>query len=319
MVTREASSSKRRTRRLFSYVIPLSAVGFIIAALVILFRIVASPVPFRQTVVIVGEPVHIISFDAKNHRVTALDLPYDAVIAAALGYGKYSVRALLSLDKIDHRDGLLITSSISNALGLPITGHMITPNLPVGSMDSDKLRRIFSWGSVAGVMTKSVHGSIPLFSWLRFVFMVSSLPADGLTFVDIAPAIIDAESADGSRLPTIDESRVDYFLDTAFFDAGIRSEGVSVAIYNTTGVPSVGQRASRQLGRVGMQLVYVGNAETDVGRCIIAGDKDALKTKSAQFIKAYYGCGESDDVTQGKETGADLVVLLGTDFANRFK
>jgi len=318
MVTKEASSSKRRTRRLFSYLLPLAAVMGILVLFFILFRVMASPVPFRQTIVVIGDPLHVISFDAKNRRVTALDLPHDTVITAALGYGKYSVRALLSLDEIDHRDGLLVTSSVSNALGLPIAGHMKTPEAQ-GTMDIQQLRRIFSWRSVPAVMTKRVHGSVSLVTWLRFVRTVSSLPADGLKVVSLAPAIIDTASPDGSRTPAIDESRVDYFLDTVFFDAGIRSEGISVAIYNTTGVPSVGQRASRQLGRVGMQLVFVGNDETEVSRCVIAGSKDAQKTKSAQFIKAYYGCSESDDVSRGKETGADLVVLLGTDFANRYK
>lgn len=318
MVTREASTSKRRTRRLVSYLIPLTAVGIVIGIFLVLIRIVVSPVQFRQTIIVVGDPVHVVSFDAKNRRVTALDLPYDTVIAAALGYGKYSIRALLSLDEIDHRDGLLITSSVSNALGLPIAGHMITPGAE-GAMDIQQLRRIFSWGSIPAVMTKNVHGSVSLLSWMRFVGMVAALPADGLQMINIAPAIIDTLSPDGSKASAIDESRVDYFLDTAFFDAGIRSEGISVAIYNTTGIPSVGQRASRQLGRVGMLLVFVGNAETEVSRCIVAGSRNAHKTKSAQFIKAYYGCSESDEVSQGKETGADLVVLLGTDFANRYK
>lgn len=318
MVTRDGSS-KRRTKRLVQYILPLSLTAVFLVILYAVFRLIFTPVGFRQTVVIVGDPVHVISFDAKMKRATVVDLPLDAVISAALGYGKYSVRALLSLDEIDHREGKLITSSISNTLGLPVNGHMLVPKIADGSMDREMLHRIFSLGSIAALASKNMHGSIPFFAWAQLVFLTWDLSADGLQIVAVDQALIEATAPDGSIVRTVDESRIDYILDTAFFDSGIRAEGTSVAIYNTTAVSSVGQRASRQLGRVGMQLVFVGNAEQELKRCMLSGDNDALKTKSAQFILAYYGCEVAEDGQQGKETGADLVVLLGTDFAHRYK
>lgn len=318
MVTREGATTKRRTKRLVSYILPLFLFAGIFFILFAAFRLFLAPQPFRQTVVIVGNPVHVISFDAKTKRATVVDLPHDAVISAALGYGKYSVKALVSLDEIDHRNGSLITGSIGNALGLPVAGHMIVPGAD-GSMDRDMLQKIFSFPSIAAVAAKNIHGSISFTSWIRLVLLARGLSADGLQVVSIGQAIIDTTSPDGSIVRTLDESRVDYILDTAFFDSGIRAEGVPVAIYNTTAVPSVGQRASRQLGRVGMQLVFVGNAEREVERCLLSGSSDALQTKSAQFIVAYYGCETVKDSAEGKETGADLVMLLGTDFANRYK
>ncbi|MBI5019692.1 LytR C-terminal domain-containing protein [Candidatus Gottesmanbacteria bacterium] len=319
MVTRDGSSSKRRTKRLVRYILPLSLMGIFLIVLYVVFRMAFSPVGFRQTVVIVGDPVHVVSFDAKTKRATVVDLPLDAVISAALGYGKYSVGALLSLDEIDHRGGKLITSSISNTLGLPVQGHMIVPKIGDGNMDREMLQEIFSYGSIAAVASQNIRGSIPLSAWVRLVLLARSLSADGLQIVSVEQALIESVAPDGSTARSVDESRIDYILDTAFFDAGIRAEGTSVAIYNTTSVSSVGQRASRQLGRVGMQLVFVGNAEQEVERCVLSGNTDALKTKSAQFILAYYGCDVAKDSEQGKETGADLVVLLGTEFANRYK
>ncbi len=314
MVRSDASASQRRHRRFIFHILPLFIVVLIGVGIFFFLRTLFSSIPFRQTVVVVADPVHVVSFDAKNRKITTVDIPLDTVIPAALGYGKYTMRALISLDDIDHHDGALIVGSVSNALGLPISGHMKSDGSVDGPMTIDMLRKIFSYGSVPKVfMNRSVSWSM----WVRLVGSVGSMSADAWRPIQISQAIVDMASPDGSMVPTLDESRLDYIIDTSFFDTGIRSEGTSVAVYNTTDVPSVGLRASRQLSRVGMQLIYVGNSETEVKRCVVVGSDILQKTKTAQFIRAYYGCETKQDDEMAKETGADLVVLLGTDFAAR--
>jgi len=299
--------------------LPLFIVALCGVGIFFFFRFLISPIPFRQTVVVVGDPVRVISFEAKNKKISTVDIPLDTVIPAALGYGKYSVRALLSLDDIDHHNGSLIVSSISNALGLPITGYVRTNRPSDGQMSLSILRRIFSFGSIPQVLMDRSHRSLSWVNWVRFVVSVRSMSVDAWHPVVISQAIIEVISPDGTAMQTLDENRLDYIIDSAFFDAGIRSEGTSVAVYNTTRVPSVGLRASRQLSRVGMQLIFVGNAEKEVKRCVVVGSDTIQKTKTAAFIREYYDCEIKMDDEIGKETGADLVVLLGTDFAARYK
>ena len=319
MVRSDASATMRRQRRFIFHILPLSIVALLGVGVFLFLRTFFSPIPFRQTVVIVSDPIHVVSFDAKNRKITTVDIPLDTSIPAALGYGKYTVRALVSLDDIDHHNGSLISGSISNALGLPISGYIRPDTATDGPMTLEQLRHIFSYGSVPAVLMNRSHRSIEWVSWIRFVGSVGSMSADSWHPIQIAQAIVPMASPDGSTVPTLDESRVDYIIDTSFFDTGIRAEGTSVAVYNTTDVPSVGLRASRQMSRVGMQLIYVGNSDAVVKRCVVVGSDTLQKTKTAQFIKAYYGCEAKKDEGLGKETGADIVVLLGTDFAARYK
>lgn len=300
-------------------ILPLFIVAFVGVGVFFFLRTLFSPVPFRQTVIVVADPVHVISFDAKNRKITTVDIPLDTVIPAALGYGKYTVRALVSLDDIDHHNGSLISGSISNALGVPISGYLRPESLTDGPMTLELLRHIFSYGSIPSAFVNRSHRSISWLSWVRFVGSVGSMSADTWRSIQLSQAIVDTVTPDGNTVPTLDESRVDYIIDTSFFDTGIRAEGTSVAVYNTTDVPSIGLRASRQLSRVGMQLIYVGNSDTEVKQCVVVGSEAIQKTKTAQFIHEYYGCEAKNDENLGKETGADLVVLLGTDFAARYK
>lgn len=319
MVKNDASATQRRHRRYIVHILPLLCVAFVCVGLFFFLRVFFSPAPFRQTIVVVADPVHVVSFDGKHRNITTIDIPLDTVIPAAFGYGTYTMRALISLDEIDHHNGALIVGSVSNALGLPISGYVRLDGRVDGPMTRDLLRQMFSYRSVFDVGMNRMHRSVSWSMWVRFVGSVGNMSVDAWHPISILQAIVDMSSPDGGLVPTLDESRLDYIIDTSFFDSGIRSEGTSVAVYNTTTVPSVGLRASRQMARVGMQLIYVGNAETAVKRCVIAGSLFFQKTKTAQFMRSYYGCDMKEDESLGKETGADLVVLLGTDFASQYK
>jgi len=316
---RESATHQRRLQQNATHFLPLFVAALCIGVIFFVFRLVVSGSPFRQTVVVVGSPTHVISFDAKMRSITAVDVPDDALISAAMGYGQYTLRALVSLDTIDHRKGRLITDSVTNALGIPISGHVFSRDHTDGKIDIQQIRKIFSLPSIIAILADRSSTSIPWQEWVRLVFAVFRLPADALRVVDLTPAITTITSPDGNLMSLLDESRVDYLLDTNFFDAGLRAEGVTVAVYNTTNTPSVGLRASRLLARVGLQLVFVGNSEPEAKRCLITGSSEHLSTKTARFIRQYFHCDETHEGSVGHETGADVVVLLGTEYASIYK
>lgn len=319
MVNREHSSTRRRTRRIFTHVLPLVIFSLVAGGVLFFLRYALAPAPFREAIVIASDPVHVISFDTRAKKVTAMDIVSDAVIPGALGYGKYPVRAIISLDGIDRWNGNLITSSISNAIGLPITGYVTMGKNADTPLTADNVSELFSLGSIRRYIEGEIKGSVSLLTWMRFVSLMHSIPADGIKIIDAKGMTNNLPSPDGGTYPELDENRVDYIVDTAFFDGGIRTEALSVAIYNTTAIPSIGTRASRQLAKVGMQMVFVGNREEGIPHCVVAASEDTLQSKTAQFIRKTYGCTCKVSQEEGKEIGADIVVLLGQSFAERFK
>ncbi|HLD25104.1 MAG TPA: hypothetical protein VJB96_04280 [Patescibacteria group bacterium] len=305
-------SHGRRTRRFFARYVVVMVLGAFAVVVSVSIRRLLTPLPYRQTVVVTGEPVYVLSIDAKRHRVTGLSLSSDTVIRGAHGVGKYSLGSLVSLDAIDKRDGRLVTSSVSLSLGIPVTDVIIDTGVgDRGEMTVTSLRRIFS--------VRRKPKTTGWIAWLRLVRVMWALPVDALRVIDVSSAITTQVIPDGSMVPKVDESRIDSLLDNEFFDTDIRQESVSIAVYNTTQVPQVAQEVARQLARMGAKLVFVGNKEPGISRCRLLGDRSLLTSHAATFIRGTYGCSAYVDADRGKEIGADIIVELGEEEASRYK
>jgi hypothetical protein len=317
------SHSAAHTRRAHRAIPAFVGIGFIAVCIicsVIFLRLFVQPFPYRQSLVIAGNPTHIISINAAKNNIIVVDVPEDTVISATHGYGNYPIRSLITLDDIDNHHGALVTGSMSDAFGIPIKWYVNPGELGNGDGTVSLIRSIFSFGNLFRVLQGSMDTSMPLATWINLVWALRFIPADGVESINIRQAIIHVDTPDGSSVSTLDENKLDYMLENSLFDSGLRAEGITAAIYNTTQVPTVGLRASRQVSRMGVQLVFVGNAEPTVSECQINGLREALQSKTADYLADYFGCkkveGESDI---GRGTGADLVVLLGEKYASQYK
>ncbi len=300
----------------------IGAFSFVIVVLAVLWlRVVSQSAPYRQTIVIAGNPTHILSLNAAKTGIILIDVPEETVISAVKGYGAYSIRSLTTLDTIDKHRGSLVSGSISNAFGIPVSWYVAPGDLSSGAGSVEMIRRVFSWGSIVRRISGKLETTIPMPTWIHFVWALRFIPADAVKIIDIQPAIVPLPSPDGGLVMTLDESKLDFLLQNEVYDTGLRAENLTVAVYNTTDVASIGLRASRQLSRLGVQLVFVGNADqTPLTACVLSGTDTAMKSKTAKFIRSYFRCTEAKERSQtGKETGADLVVELGSDYAAQYK
>lgn len=260
----------------------------------------------------IARPVVVLSFDSKRKKSTALILSPDTVIRGGFGYGEFPLRSLLTLDGIDKREGNLLRVSVSRALGLPVT-HVIdregvTIEQPV-SVNS--LRQL--------VAIRSKPFSFEWGEWLWFVRTMTAVPVDGLSIIDLTSATVPENLPDGSQQFVLDEARTDALIGSELFDADLRTESVSVALYNTTDAPSIGRVIGRQLTHVGIRLVLVGNKPTLVDRCRIVGSNTSLRTYTASYLRFTYGCETVTDDNSGKDVGADIVFELGHEEATQYK
>lgn len=303
----------RRHARLISVrFIALISCMSIAAGLLIVFRRAIAPLPFRQTLLVVdgGSLLHVVSFDAKRRQVTVIALPRDLVIEGAFGYGPYTVGSLAALDAIDRKNGELITKSVGNAIGVPVEHAVFRDDALEGSMSPDMLRRVFSpWQRF----------TVPWIDWMRLVFLAARVSVDGFHLVDISASFFPFDVADGSVGRALNESRLDYLLDDALYDAGLRSEGLSVAVYNATDIPAMGNRLSRAFGRVGIKLIEVGNSDRrDVLRCELTGSASATTSLTARFILHHFSC-DVEAVNESSSESADLRLYLGQDVARVYQ
>lgn len=314
---RPAATMHRKGKRMVPHIILLLTGVIVLTVGILALRSWTRPSPYRQVLVILGNPVHIVSWSADRKRVAVLDIPPDVTVESTRGFGRYGVGPLFTLDGINDLKGALFIGSLSYTLGLPVSWYVAPPaRIADGAGGVELLRRVFSWTSIFHSAT--ARGDMPFSRWVAFVFAAQSLSGDAVQVTDVSGAYVPITMPDGSLVREVDISRLDYLLGTSFLDTGIRGEGTTVAVYNTTDVPSVGQHAARVMGKMGMPLVFVGNAQPARDTCLLTGSKDALSTRTAAFIRDYFTCAESTSGQPDNAAAADLVVLLGKKYAAQF-
>lgn len=267
----------------------------------------------RETYILVSDPMIVASWGRADRTLTLILLPSDIAAEGTHGYGTYSLAAFWRLGEIDKKDGTVLAESISETLGIPIDGY-IGPKTGLFDYHNDALvttKATFSLG-------KRYRTNIPFKKFIDLAWLLNFSRPGRVNTYDFTrnSSAVAQESVlpDGSSVRTLDPERVDGQLKTVFEDEQIRRESVTVAVYNTTEMPSLGGRVGRLLTNLGVSVVTVGNDTPEIDMCTLTGSDTALKSKSAQVIVSVLGC----KGVVGEVSRADLILHIGNTYAKRF-
>ncbi len=274
----------------------------------------------RETVVIASSPVSVWSYDREDHTLTVLIIPSDYFIDAIHGYGEYSLESLWKLGFIDTTERSLMSESVGDTLGLSIPWYIgeNSEELPHVHDSVAYGKSIFSLASVGKLFSGLYRSNMPITSFISFMRNITSVSLDNMTVIDLSQKDITEEQVlpDQTTREHIDPDQVDLVLKGVFEDETIRKERVSVALYNTTQVPDLANRAARLVSAMGVLVVAVSNEEPAVSRCQLYGTAPVLSSKTAHMIADLFKCQTNISSSQNR---ADLMVLIGTEYAARFQ
>jgi len=271
----------------------------------------------RETYVLVSDPMIVASWGRADRTLTLISLPSDIAAEGTHGYGTYSLAAFWRLGEIDKKDGTVLGESVSEALGIPIDGY-IGPKTGKFAYGNDALTTTKAIFSFPNSIWGRYRTNIPLGKFITLAWLLNfSRPArvNMYDFTQNSSAVAqESVLPDGSSVRILDPQRLDAQLKTVFEDAPIRRESVTVAIYNTTTMPSLGGRVGRLLTNLGVSVVTVGNDTPEIDTCTLTGSDTALKSKSAEVIVTIFGCTR----VVGDTSRADLIIRTGRTYAKRF-
>lgn len=275
---------------------------------------VLKDVPFRQAFVVTANPMRIISWDRQRTAMQIVSIPTDILIDGAFGYGQYSLSALSALDALDHKDGSLLVQSVSQAVGVPISGAIFVDSTESEASVLDSLKIIFSWRSIGGRVLGRIGTTISVSDWIHIVLILHTLGTDNVEVLDLSSAVSDIVRADGVLIRILDPQKVDYILGNSLHDGKMRDENKTITIINTTSIVGIGSSIARIIGRFGIQVVSVGNESLKIVQCELETDKRTKLTKTYLFLKSYFGCeekllsGEEDD----ESSVSDITLRIGS-------
>ncbi len=266
----------------------------------------------RETYVLVSDPVIVASWSEVDRTLTLISFPADIAAEGTHGYGTYSLAAFWRLGEIDKKDGMVLSEIMSEALGIPITGY-------IGSKTGGNISQsVFSIKNIFGFLGGVYRTNIPLNTFISLAWMLDVERPDRVKTYDFtqdtAAVAGDSVLPDGSTVKILDPQRLDAQLNTIFEDESVRRESVTVAVYNTTGMPSLGNRIGRLLTNLGVSVVTVGNDTPEVNTCTVTGSEPILKSKSAKVIVSVLGCRS----VVGKVSRADIILRIGKMYEKRF-
>lgn len=274
----------------------------------------------RYTAVIIGNPFLIVSWNRSDDSVVALSIPATVRIEGAYGYGIYSLEALYKLDMMDKRSGKLLLTSLSDALGYPVDAYLDMSSgkrLLTNDIRSD-FHDVWSFSHVLNSILGQ-RGSFPpimFFGLIKTAMSVRDEKLQTFDFKTIPGVIVEEQLPDQTTADTLDANRVSDVLTGIFEDMDIRQERLRVALFNTTSMQGLGQKAAKLLSTMGMFIVSVTNDSTERSACHIRTKKEFEQSKTVRVIQELYRC--SLQTTQ-EPLRSDVDVFIGYDFADRYE
>ncbi len=274
----------------------------------------------RYTAVITGNPFLVVSWNRSDDSIIAISIPATVRIDGAYGYGTYSLEALHKLDIMDKRDGKLLLTSLSDALGYPVDTYldMSTGKRLLTNDTRSDFRDVWSFSHVFNSILGQ-RGSLPPVEFFGLVKTAMSVRDEKLQTFDlglIPGVIVDEQLPDQTTADTLDADRVADVVTGLFEDTDIRQERLRVALFNTTSMQGIGQKAAKLLSTMGMFIVSVTNDSTERSTCLVRTKKEFEQSKTVRVIRDLYRC--SLQSTQDP-LRSDVDVYIGYDFASRYE
>jgi hypothetical protein len=300
--------------------IPLVVV--FLATVVIACCIAFFPHPFERSriaIVVASSPVSIWSWDIRSHSFVVITIPSSYVTDATRGYGRYSLDALWKLGFLDKKDGSLLAESLGNTLGIAIPWYIgeKTSELPAVADPVAYGRSLLSLTHMASFLLSTYRTNIPFSSYVFLARELASVRVNKITHIDLANTSVTQteDLPDGTNRQIMNIDDIDGVLKGVFEDEFIRKEGITVALYNTTRIPSLGNQVARILSSYGSLVVSVGNDENGVKDCTLVVDKRLEDTVTVRLIKDLFDCHVESRVKQKR---ADVEMFIGTTYADQF-
>lgn len=243
---------------------------------------VASALPWeRTTIVKVGDPVYIQSWDETRQTLTIIPVPVDIYLEGVYGVGSLSIASLQKLEALDVKKKGLFVKSLENAFALPIVG---------------------------------VWNNLNPFLQLRLWWIRKWIRPDAVKMIDLeSEGVIRSDVlADGSEIRIFDVYRYDAVIGNRLEVDSIRREEFRIRVVNTTEMQGLGSQGARFLSLAGMVVIAVDSEKTVQNECTM---NTIWSSVSIQFIRRVFNCAT---MTSDSDNRANVTVRLGDDYAKGF-
>lgn len=314
----------------------LSVLAFIVIILILgqvlnLFKILSNPWKensalsrnylldgtFNTNIVMRNKYVSVLSFNPLAKSATLLVLPNQTYLQVAHGFGQWELRSIYDLGQSSVLGGEnLLTDSLSLNLGLFIDGYIeFGDNMK--DKEPGKLLEYLQKGpfNIFDTLSK-VKTDLTIWQLIKLKTALSSVRFDKIKIIDFAKnnTLDPIQLPDGTSVLSMDLTRVDSVL-SGLVDPKIRSEALTISVYNATSHISLAQRAARLITNIGGNVIITGNVNFQSDKTYVFGDQAVA---SSVTLKRLIQVFNSDKIFpsgfDSASSRAQINIILGEDY-----
>lgn len=264
--------------------------------------------------------IFVISYKPRDEKLIVFEIPPNLIVDVPFGFGSWQIRSVYELGETNKKgDGVnLLKKSTATLLGVPMDGFLDLDQLDHVSNTDGLIEYlgqnfIFSLPSLAKIKT-----DLTLWELIRFKTGASTVRFDKMEKLNLEDVLDKGRLNDGSEIYKADPIKIDS-LNSYFEEPIIKSELLSIAIFNATNSVGLAQRAARMVSNIGGNVIITSNTK-EVNKSFVFGQNSKTLEKLEQIFGS---CQKSDtdcdripmeEITSSR---AQINVILGADFLNR--
>lgn len=262
--------------------------------------------------------IFVISYKPKDEKLIVFEIPGNLIVDVPFGFGSWQIRSVYELGETNKKgSGVdLLKKSAATLLGAPMDGFLDLERLDVSNIDQlvEFLGQnfIFSLPSLTKIKT-----DLTLWELVRFK-IGSMVRFDKMEKLNLEDVLDNGKLNDGSEIYRADPVKIDS-LNVYFEDRIIKSELLSIAIFNATDSVGLAQRVARMIGNIGGNVIITSNTK-EVNKSFVFGQN----SKTLERLEQIFGsCRKSEidcdriPMEEIASSRAQINVILGDDFLNR--
>ncbi len=313
----------------------LFLVGFIILILLILAGFIQKILKTsiwdgerRVSMVLDTRPLLLVSLEPIEKQVTVISISEDSYLNVPIGYGPYKAGSIYELGELENQKngGKLLEKTMEDTFGIPVDGYIGSTEhvqIPTGKdrgTTFTQVRHIFlNWGTLLQTVFFSKHTINTNFSpldMMRLIMAASSIRQEQTRVLDLAAYEISSPSAlaDGSLISVIDPDRLDKNLEGTLAEKEMIDDGVSVSVFNASGLPGIATKVARTINNMGSRVFVVSNSDrNEKNRCTIILSSEKFKNRyTLKRLSTVFGCEQSNAIQENLQS--DIAILIGESF-----
>lgn len=266
--------------------------------------------------IITGKTLAVLTYKKADQEIFLVKLPPNSFLSLPQNLGSWPLSSVFDLGQSlkPPQGSSLLKTAVSNLMGIPIDGFVSSSQTPTELLQSLRQNPLKTWSLVPTLKT-----DLNLPELISLSFSLPQVRFDKVQTLDLQDLMLPLDLPDGTKVLTGDPIKIDS-VSSRLAEASFRKEGLTIAVYNGTSTVGLAGKAARMITNLGGNVIITNSLEGSQAKSGVytSDEKKSNLTTTFQRLVQIFGKGATIPPEELRSSRAQINVVLGEDFAQRF-